>query len=400
MNKFFQVFKYEYGRHVLRKRFIFALLSVPIMIAVLMVVSIMASVLSINTDPIGYVDQSGLLAHPVQLPPSTDLFSPQAKILPFTDEASAKAALESGSIQAYYVLDPNYLQTADASLVYLKEPDSSIQGEFQNFLRANLLVNQPQDVVSRINEGSVFTYQSADGSKSLAGSAWFNILVPIVAGLLFIIVILTSGGYLLRAVVEEKENRTIEIIVTSISPGQLMAGKITGNIAVGLTQILAWGGFIGIFLLVGRSHFQWIQQLQISGSFVVLMVLTLIPAFILVASLMAAIGSTTTETREAEQISGIFSLPITIPYMLSVPIISNPNSPLSLFLSFFPLTAPATLTLRAAFADIPLWQEALNVEILILFAAGGVWLASRTFRLGMLRYGKRIAWREIFSKAG
>lgn len=178
-----------------------------------------------------------------------------------------------------------------------------------------------------------------------------------------------------------------------------MAGKIIGNIAVGLTQILLWGTFIGIFLLVGRSHFQWIQQLQISWNFVILLVLTLIPSFVLVASLMAAIGSTTTETREAEQISGIFSLPITIPYMLVIPIITNPNSPLSLFLSFFPLTAPVTITLRAAFSEIPLWQEALNLGVLALCAACGVWLAARTFRLGLLRYGKRLTWHEIFRKA-
>jgi len=120
----------------------------------------------------------------------------------------------------------------------------------------------------------------------------------------------------------------------------------------------------------------------------------------MVAALMAAIGSTTTETREAEQISGIFSLPITVPYILIMPIITNPNSPLSLFLSFFPLTAPVTLTLRAAFTEIPLWQEALNLLVLFLCAAGAVWLAARTFRLGMLRYGKRISWSEIFSKAG
>ena len=400
MNKLLQVFKYEYTRHVLRKRFIFALLSIPVLIGVLMGISILAVVLSINTDPIGYIDHSGFLANPVQLAPTNDFLTPQVKIIPFSDEASAKTALQDGSIQAYYILDASYLQTSDARLVYLKEPDLSIQGQFRDFLRANLLASQPKDVVTRIDDGTNYTYQSADGTQSMASSEWFNILVPIVAGLLFIVVILTSGGYLLRAVVEEKENRTIEIIVTSLSPGQLMAGKITGNIAVGLTQILVWGAFIALFLLIGRSHFQWIQQLQISWRYVFLMILTLIPSFVLVASLMAAIGSTTTETREAEQISGIFSLPITIPYILTMPIITNPGSPLALFLSFFPLTAPATLTLRAAFSDIPLWQEVLNIGVLVLFAAGGVWLAARTFRLGMLRYGKRLAWREIFSKAG
>jgi len=400
MSKFLRIILYEYSRHVLRKRFIFALLSVPLLIGLLMAISILAAVFSINTTPIGYIDQTGFLAHPVQLPPSTDFLTRRVEIIPYQAEAEAKAALESGAIQAYYILKPDYLTTADASLVFLKEPDSSITSQFTDFLRANLLASQSSAIATRITEGTEYTFQSPDGKQSLAGSQWYNILVPIVAGVLFIIVILTSGGYLVRAVVEEKENRTIEIIVTSVSSSQLMAGKIIGNIGVGLTQILAWMIFIGLFVLVGRSHFQWIQQIQISGNFVLLMVLALLPAFVMVAALMAAIGSTTTETREAEQISGIFSLPITVPYILIMPIITNPNSPLSLFLSFFPLTAPVTLTLRAAFTVIPLWQEALNLLVLFLCAAAAVWLAARTFRLGMLRYGKRISWSEIFSKAG
>ncbi len=400
MSKFLRIILYEYSRHVLRKRFIFALLSVPLMIGLMMGISIVAAVLSINTSPIGYIDQSGFLAHPVQLPPSNDFFTRRVEVVPYQTETEAKAALESGVIQAYYILKPDYLYTADASLVFLKEPDSSITSQFTDFLRANLLASQPAAIAARITEGTDYTIQSPDGKQSLSGSQWYNILVPIVAGVLFIIVILTSGGYLLRAVVEEKENRTIEIIMTSVSSGQLMAGKIIGNIGVGLTQILAWMIFIGLLVLVGKSHFQWIQQLQISGNFVLLMLLALLPAFVMVAALMAAIGSTTSKSREAEQISGLFSLPISVPYILIMAIITNPNSPLSLFLSFFPLTAPVTLTLRAAFTEIPVWQEALNLLVLFLCAAGAVWLAARTFRLGMLRYGKRISWREIFSRAG
>jgi len=167
-----------------------------------------------------------------------------------------------------------------------------------------------------------------------------------------------------------------------------------------VTQILVWAIFIGLFVFLGRNHFQWIQQLQINGNLVLLMLLTLIPSFVLVAALMAAIGSSTNESREAEQISGLFSLPITVPLFLIMPIISNPNSPLALFLSFFPLTAPITLPLRAAFTQIPVWQEALNLSILIICAVGAVWLAARTFHIGLLRYGKHLSWHEIFSKGG
>ena len=396
MNKFLNIFLHEYTRQILRKRFLFALLSLPLLIGVLMAVSIAAAIRSIDTSPVGYVDQSGLLAQPISLPPSNDFFSPQVNFLAFRDESEAKSALHTRTIQAYYVLPPDYRTSGNARLIYLKAPDSSVQNLFLDFLKLNVLSNQPADISSRILDGPQYTYLSADGQRSIVASQWYNILVPVVAGALFLMVILTSGGYLLRAVVEEKENRTIEIIVTSVSPDQLMAGKIVGNISVGVTQILVWTIFIGIFFLIGRNHFEWIQNLQLNSSLVLLMLLTLIPSFVMVASLMAAIGSSTTESREAEQISGIFSLPITVPLFLIMPIISNPNSPLAIFLSFFPLTASVTLPLRAAFTQIPVGQEIANLSILVIFAGAAVWLAARTFHLGLLRYGKRLSLREIF----
>ncbi len=113
---------------------------------------------------------------------------------------------------------------------------------------------------------------------------------------------------------------------------------------------------------------------------------------------MAAIGSTVTESREAQQISGFFSLPIFIPYWFISSIMSHPNGPLAQVLSFFPLTAPVTISLRAAFTTIPTGQLVLNIAILFLTAGIALWVAARTFRLGMLSYGKRIRLKEIFSR--
>jgi ABC-2 type transport system permease protein len=400
MSKLFQIIRHEYARHVFRKRFFIALLSIPLLFGFIIAVSIFSTVLSLNRSPLGYIDLSGFLSNPVFPPETNDFLSDQVEILAFSDEDNAKSALENKEIQAYYVLASDYLDSGSVNLVYLKEPDSSVKSQFENFLRANLVANLPAKISNRIISGNEYTIQSIDASLSMVSSNWYNLLVPIFAGILFIMVILTSGGYLLRAVVEEKENRTIEIIVTSVSPGQLMTGKMIGNIAIGFTQIIFWGLFIALLLVIGRNNFEWVKNLQINGNFVLLMIVVLLPSFIMIAALMSAVGATVTETSEAQQIAGLFSLPITIPYMLTSQIISNPNSPLTLFLSFFPLTAPVTLTLRSAFTQIPIWQEILNIAILVLCAAGAVWLAARTFRMGMLRYGKKLTLREIFGREG
>jgi ABC-2 type transport system permease protein len=94
----------------------------------------------------------------------------------------------------------------------------------------------------------------------------------------------------------------------------------------------------------------------------------------------------------------IISLPIWIPYMLTGMLMNNPNSPLALGLSLFPLTAPLTMLMRDGLTILPAWQIALSSAIQVLCAAGAIWLAGRAFRLGMLRYGKRLKWREVFAR--
>jgi ABC-2 type transport system permease protein len=400
MTKIWKVFRYEYSRHVLRKRFIFAVLSIPIFLVVIMAIPLFASVLQADSRPVGYVDHPGLLAHPAVLPPPDDPFSQSVDFIALPDESHAQAALEADDIQAYYILSPEYFQTGQARLIYNQEPHQSIQSRFAELVRLTLLADQPPEIVQRLAQGSLVTVQSADGSRQMTESDWYNILVPILTGILFFIVIMTSGGYLLQAVIEEKENRTMEIIVTSVSPGQLMAGKILGNLSVGLTQLLLWVGFILVGILIGRNYFDWIDRIQFGWDFIGLMLVALLPAFIMIAALMAALGATVTEAREAQQISGLFVLPLMVPYWFSFQIITNPNGPLAVGLSFFPLTAPATLTLRAGFTQIPTLQLVLNIALLVVAAGGAIWLAARTFRLGMLSYGKRLSLRQIFGRHG
>jgi ABC-2 type transport system permease protein len=202
----------------------------------------------------------------------------------------------------------------------------------------------------------------------------------------------------MQAVVEEKENRTMEVIITSVSPNQFMAGKIIGDTAIGLTQIVLWMVFILIPILVLRNRISFLQGIQIAPQTLFLLFFVMFPAFILVSALMAAIGATVSEAREGQQMVGIISLPIWIPYMLTGSLMSSPNSPLAIGLSLFPLTAPLTMLLRDGLTILPFWEIALSASLQVLCAVAAIWLAGRAFRLGMLRYGKRLKWREVFAK--
>lgn len=399
MNKVWRIFANEYRRHVFRRRFVFALLSMPLLIVVVMGISIFSTELQSSTKPLGYVDHSGLLANPKPAPKAEGMFSKNIDIQAFPDEQSAKQALNAGQIQGYYVVSADYMQTSKVELVYYKQPAGDVQSRFVAFMRTNLLANQPPQIVQRIADGDSVYIQSADGSRTVGEGDIFSVLLPFITGILMMIVIITSGNYLLQAVVEEKENRTMEIVITSVTPEQLMTGKILGNIAVGLTQLLAWLLIIVIAIMIGRNQVDWLANTHIDPTYILIMVLTVIPSFVMIGALMAALGSSVTETREAQQLSGLFSLPVVAPYWLVYPIMTAPNGPLSLFLSFFPLTAPVTISLRAGFTTIPTAQLALNLLVLVISAAGAIWLAARAFRLGMLSYGKRLNLRQILRRA-
>lgn len=397
MNKFLRVAFYEYTRHVLQKRFIFALLSVPLFVGLLVLMVVVLVYIETDTTPVGYVDNSGLLANPVPAPEPEEPDRP-IQLLPFTGETQADAALKAGEIQAYFIIPEDYKQSGYARLVYLKQPKDPVYDQFFAFLSSNLLIEQPEAVARRVLEGNEIVVRATEGNRQTSENDWFNVLIPFLSGIVFFMAISTTSGYLLQAVVEEKENRTMEVVITSVSPGQFMAGKITGDIAIGLTQLIAWTLFIWLALTLGRERVAWLQNIHFSSEMILLAVLVIAPAFIMVSALMAAVGATVTESREGQQVMGFFTMFMWAPYFLMVTFFEHPNSPLAVVLSLFPITAPLSMLMRAGFTIIPLWQIIVSVSLLMLTAAGSLWLAGRAFRLGMLRYGQRLRWKEVFSR--
>jgi ABC-2 type transport system permease protein len=397
MNKFWRVALHEYTRHVLQKRFIFALLSVPLIVTMMILLIVILVYIETDITPVGYVDASGLLANPVAGPALEEPDRP-IPMIAFTSEAEAQEALDAEEIQAYFVLAEDYPQSGEAKLIYIDQPSFTVNEQFFDFLAANLLRDQPSAIRERVLAGNELIVRAPDTTRQSSEKDWFNILVPFIGGIIFYVAISTTSGYLLQAVVEEKENRTMEVMVTSVSPGQFMAGKVIGDIAIGLTQLIAWAVFIWLALKVGGRYIEWVNQINISSEMVLLAILVMTPAFVMVSALMAAVGATVTEAREGQQVMGFFTLLMWAPYMLMMTLMEYPNSPLSVGLSLFPITAPLAMLMRAGFTVIPTWQIILSVGLLVLAAAGALWMAGRAFRLGMLRYGQRVRWKEVFSR--
>lgn len=400
MKKIWLILRNEYLRHARKKSFLFGILSMPFFIGLMAMVGFVSVWMEYNDAPIGYVDPNQDITNPLQVPVKEKKLLKPANVIRFENETDARTALQNEEIQAFFVLSDNYMASGEAAMVSTSETGSNAESDFGDFLAYNLVKDKPPQLAERLIDGSNLIIRSLDGSREMAVDDWMSIIMPILAGVLFIIAVNTSGNYLLQAVVEEKENRTMEIIVTSVSPGQLMAGKVIGNLLLGLTQLTTWILFAVLAIKIFPSIIPIDQIPRIDTSNLVLIIATFFPAFVMVAAAMGAVGATATEAREAQQITGWFTIPILIPLWFANTIMMNPNGPISVAMSLIPVTAPIALPMRAVFTTIPAWQIILAITLLYILAVFALWLSGRIFRLGMLRYGKRVRFREAFSQGG
>jgi ABC-2 type transport system permease protein len=402
---------YEYRRHVLQKRFILALLSMPFMIALMIGVGALAEGLEKSADAVGYVDHAGLLADPRPAPPRgslpDDLGSADlVPLLAYQSEEEARAALEAKEIQAYYVITADYETSNRVELYYLKLPSSNARSQFWDFMQINRLADLPPDIASRAVAGSDVTvyWLDEDGARGREFSerTFVNSFLPMIVGIAFVVLLLSSSGYLMGAVAEEKENRTMEIVVTSLSASQLMAGKVVGILGVAATQLAGWVAFALLAIFIGGQYLDIgvLQAVKVDLGALGAMALVSAPAFVLIAALMTAVGATVAEVQEAQQVTGLFVIPLAFPLWLAALILNNPDGAVSVILSLLPVTSVGTLALRLGFGTVPGWQIAVSAVLSTVCAAGALWVAGRAFRIGMLRYGQRLRWKELLSRQG
>ncbi len=395
-SKFWFVALHEYRKHVFQKRFLLAILSVPLLLAVSFLAGFIAVAIEYNGDPVGYIDQAGVLADPIPIPEELngDL---AVDFIAYDDQAAADRALEAGEIQAYYLLPPDYEETREVQLIYIDDPGENAEDDFFDFLQVNVSAGIPDNVQRIILEDYDVTVRSVDGTREFNDSQILNLLLPVVFGFLFTFVLTSGSGYLSNAVTEEKENRTIEILSTSMSANQFILGKVLGIVMVIFTQISSWLIFFVAAFFGAKAAFdaEWIDAARIDPKLALMLLLVFIPAFFFFAGIALTISSTVTESSEGQQAVGLISMPVGFSYWFAYLIISNPNSPFSVGLSLFPFTAPTLMPMRLAFGTVPWSQVAMCVGILTVGAVFTIWLAARAYEIGMMQYGKRIRLGEL-----
>jgi len=398
MNSLWHIAAYEYRRNAFKKSFILVLLSVPLMMALNIGMGFFMESMRMNDAPVGYLDQAGVFSGEVSAAPFEQDEDP-IEFIAYPNDEKAQAALEANQIQAYFTLPTDYPETRNIILTYVKKPGDNVIRQFYNFLQFNLVENVPEQIAYRVAIGTDVTVRSLDGKRIVpSGGPVFSNLMPILITMAFLALLLMTSGYLLGAVADEKENRTMEILVTSVSPVQLLGGKVIGIVGIGMTLLASWVLviLISIFIAV-QMGIGWFQNLDMDWGIVIGTTAIALPAYVLVCALMAALGAMVTSTQEGQSLSAIFIILHVLPTYASWIFISDPHSTTAVILSMLPFTSLVAVGLRSIFAVVPAWQIAVSVAVQSISAVFAVWLAGRAFRLGMLRYGQRLTWRGLFS---
>jgi ABC-2 type transport system permease protein len=222
-------------------------------------------------------------------------------------------------------------------------------------------------------------------------------MMPLFITMAFLFMLLISSGYMMSAVTEEKENRTMEVILTSVSPFELMAGKILGVTATSLTLLLTWAIMLAVGVnLASQAGIDWFSNLAMDWRTVLVTVSIAIPAYVLAAAFMITIGAITNTTQEAQPVSTIFTILHILPLYISILFVLNPHHPIGVIFSLLPFTALVTTGMRNLFIIVPTWQVIASVGVQTVCALGAIFLAGRALRIGMLHTGQKRNWQVLF----
>ena len=391
MHNFFLIARHEYKRVILRRGFWFGTLAVPLGIIALVALVVLITGREQSDLPLGYVDQAGII-DPAARDQFPEVVDEAAVFIAYPDQTSALAALEAQAVQAVFVLPPDFLETQASDLYYLEEPPAhDIWVAFDNLVRVSLVASLPPEAAIRVLSGPAVTIKEVDSSREFSQEGVLNIVMPFIASFFFVFAVMSASGYMLHAVTDEKENRTMELMLTSVSSGQMIGGKTAGLLSVTLTQLLIWILAVGIGLVVASPYVEALSAFEIPWTYLGVMLLFFLPAYGFIAALTVAIGAAVHEVQQGQQISGMLSVLIMAPIFLLVVLFSNPSHPIFIFMTLFPPTAFMTVSLRWGLAAIPAWQLGLSWILLVIGLGLMVWVAARLFRAGMLRYGQPLS---------
>ena len=421
----------EFNERVRKKSFIITTLLMPVLMLVLMA----APALIMNFSKgelkrIAVIDESGLVAPALE---SNEEIAYEPTSLT-TDEARRELTDFFGVLY----IGSDILQNSSNVRLYANSStslsiESDITGQIERILEAEKLKNYHIDNLQQILDEvkttvmlQTFRNDKSQEEDAQSQSSAVATATGYILGFVLYMFLLIYGSMVMQSVIEEKNNRVLEVIVSSVRPFELMMGKILGVAAVAVVQVLIWGVLIVVAGSVvmpqlmpadAMASVQAMQQgmpdaamggmdsdmLQIVAALTdlgyivkifVCLLLFIVGGYLLYSAMFAAVGSAVDNVQDASQLQMPVTLPIILALLMMIAVIKDPNSPLAFWFSLIPFTSPVVMMARIPYG-IPAWEVALSLVLLYASFVAMVWLAGKIYRVGIFMYGKKPTFREL-----
>lgn len=439
MNKTILILQQEYLKRVKKKSFIILTLLVPILFVGMFALII---ALSVHDDKqertIAVYDESSLFLGELDQDGYT-----RYHFIPKSEYERLKTEIKGSEFYALLYIPENIYSNNTAQLISEKqvpfEFSEQISGKLSRFIentkRQKVIeetgIDDLEDRLAAtrtsIRLNTLKVTETGEAKKSSSGVAF---IASYAMGFIIYFFVFMYGAMVMRSVMEEKKNRIVEVIISSVKPFQLMSGKIIGTALVGLTQVAIWVllGLVGLVVaqnfLTPESAQQMGQNLmesrqamgpnmqQMAGQNQVAEALELIgnlniplilfafvfyflSGYLLYSSLMGAVGAAVDNDEDSQQMVFPVTFPLILSIMLLFPIARNPEGPVAFWGSIIPFTSPVAMLARVPYG-VPTWELLLSMGLLILTTVGAIWAASKIYKTGLLMYGKKVNLKELF----
>lgn len=434
MSKISLIIKREYSTRVMKKSFILLTFLTPVLlVGMISLIVYLGTIKDDKVKKIVVVDKTGLYKDVLKNNESYE-FSLSSETI---DQLRNKKDDESDFEALLYITNDLAKDSTAATMYSEKQVNLELKTYVSGLLNKHIeeqklaaynIPNLKEMVEKSQTNIDMKTIKWSEDGDEKEGSAELALIIGMITAFIIYMFIVIYGAQVMSGVVQEKTNRIVEVMISSVKPFELMMGKIIGIALVGLTQFLMWVMLTGAILFGVSATFtkgmdmeklQKMQELSQKGmtatpeinekmmdiitavngldfvQIVSLFIVYFLGGYLLYASLFAAVGSAVDNETDTQQFSMPIMLPIIFAIYAGIFSAENPDGPLAFWCSMIPFTSPIVMMVRLPF-DVPVWQIALSISILILSFVGTTWVAGKIYRTGILMYGKKITWKEMW----
>ena len=426
MNKTFLIAKSEYLRRVLTKGFVLGVLLAPVGLVLLFALPLLASLVSSDDGErrVAVLDESGVLYESVA-EAVPERFAVERTAAPLD---SLRAQVLDERLDMALVLPASLLDGDGDATAYTRAGGGlaqfdDVRAAVRDAVREVRLreVGAPAEVRAVVDERPGLQSVTVTAAGDAADGAFVASAIGYVSGFVIYMLVFIYGAMVMRGVIEEKQNRIVEVMASSVKPFELLMGKVLGIGAVGLTQIALWAALgAAVLAVLGPLLVAFagapapaaspmgappdaadlpfdvgaITALLTPG-FLLILVLCFLGGYLFYAALFAAVGSAVEQESDAQSLTVPVTLPAIVPMLFLFPMLEQPDSTLSVVLSILPPFSTVLLPVRVAVTDVPFWQVALSLGLLAAAFVAAIWVAARVYRVGILMYGKKASFRDL-----